>query len=323
MERVLRRCLSFVLVITLIFSLVYAGPGCWLAVKTKASDVDISKILYVAQEGDARNGKITYVIYLKAGASLGCASIRVEFDDNVLEVSQGGAYTVLDSDGNETERIPGLYVSGLVHNKTNVFSCGYMNLSSYKSSKDVPFMRFTFSVKKYVDQTAVSFICYEFADGDDIYVVSPDETGPVTIFSDTVNIIPPVIIGKDNTKIDYENRVIRATVQCCSDINEILSFSASVTARPTASCVCGGLNLFGTGSIIAVTDNGITLDYLLVIEGDTNGDSVCDGLDAWQLGLASNGHLKLEGAYAFAADNNADSVIDINDFQAIVNKVVE
>ena len=41
-----------------------------------------------------------------------------------------------------------------------------------------------------------------------------------------------------------------------------------------------------------------------------------------QVGLASNGLSPLYGAYDLAADSNADDVVDVNDYQAIVNKAL-
>ncbi len=131
------------------------------------------------------------------------------------------------------------------------------------------------------------------------------------------------ITETENTEIDYDNLVIRTTVQNCGDITEILGVAQSAIAIPTASYIYGNIELFGTGTIITVFDgNEYIGDFTLVVEGDTNGDSVCDALDAWQVSLASNGHTTLDGVYSMAADSNEDDVVDINDYQSIVNKAV-
>ena len=127
----------------------------------------------------------------------------------------------------------------------------------------------------------------------------------------------------ENTKIDYENLVIHTSVQGCADISGILGISETTLAISTASYVYGNLELYGTGTIITVFDGDEYIgDFTLVVEGDTNGDSICDALDAMQVGLVSNGHRTIDGAYALAADSNADDVVDVNDYQAIVNKAV-
>lgn len=49
---------------------------------------------------------------------------------------------------------------------------------------------------------------------------------------------------------------------------------------------------------------------------------MCDALDAAQLALVSGGHTSLDGVYKTAADGNSDGVVDIADYQAVVNKAV-
>ena len=140
------------------------------------------------------------------------------------------------------------------------------------------------------------------------------------------NNIPFVILSimeTENTKIDYDNFIIHTNVQNCRDITEIINVSSTAISIPIASYVYGNLELLGTGSIISVFDGDEYIgDFTLVVEGDVNGDSVCDALDAMQVALASNGHKTLDGAYALAADSNADDIVDANDYQAIVNRAV-
>lgn len=127
----------------------------------------------------------------------------------------------------------------------------------------------------------------------------------------------------DDTKIDYENLVIRTNIQNCGDIIEILELSESATAVPIASYVYGGCERYGTGTTIAIFDgNRYIGDFTLIVNGDINGDSVCDVLDSAYVALVSNGLKTFDGAYKMAADSNADDIVDITDYQDIVNKVV-
>lgn len=126
-----------------------------------------------------------------------------------------------------------------------------------------------------------------------------------------------------DTQIDYEGFVIRTDVCCGKEIADILSLSESAVAIAEASYVYGDTEFFGTGTTITVFDgNKYIGEFTLVVNGDVNGDSVCDALDAAQLALASNGQKTLEGAYAMAADSNADDVVDADDYQAVINRVV-
>lgn len=107
------------------------------------------------------------------------------------------------------------------------------------------------------------------------------------------------------------------------NIAEILKVTDTANAIPTASHIFGNYEFYGTGTIVTVFDgNDYIGDFTLIVEGDVNGDSVCDVIDCAQVARASNGYDTLEGAYAMAADSNMDKVVDITDYQAIVNKAL-
>ncbi len=126
-----------------------------------------------------------------------------------------------------------------------------------------------------------------------------------------------------DTKIDYDNFVIRTNACSVKDVTDILGLSESAVAVAEASYIYGDTEFYGTGTTITVFDgNKYIGEFLLVVNGDINGDSVCDSLDASQVALASNGLKSLDDAYALAADSNSDDIVDINDYQAVVNKVV-
>lgn len=126
-----------------------------------------------------------------------------------------------------------------------------------------------------------------------------------------------------DTTIDYDNFVIRTDVCSVNDVTDILGLSESAVAVAEASYIYGNTEFYGTGTTITVFDgNKYIGEFTLVVNGDINGDSVCDALDASQLALASSGHKTLSGAYALAADSNSDDVVDIIDYQAVVNRVV-
>ena len=138
----------------------------------------------------------------------------------------------------------------------------------------------------------------------------------------SLNYVIMDIAETENSTIDYENKIIYTTLNGSTSLEDFIYAPASSDVSVQASLISGDKEYFGTGSVITVVDNGVTTEYALVVEGDTNGDSVCDALDAWQVGLASNGHETLNGAYAMAADSNLDDIVDISDYQSIVNRVV-
>ena len=128
------------------------------------------------------------------------------------------------------------------------------------------------------------------------------------------------IIGLDSTYIDHDYSLIYTTVQECSEFTEIIGVSETATTITIASHIFGNYEFLGTGTIISVYDNDVHIgDYTLIVSGDVNGDSVCDVLDCAQVALVANGHKTLDYYYERAADVCYDEVIDIFDYQDIVN----
>ena len=108
------------------------------------------------------------------------------------------------------------------------------------------------------------------------------------------------------------------------DAKDIESYKNSSNEVVYYSLISGSgyENIYGTGSVLIThfkeSDN-LADSYLFVVNGDTNGDSVCDVLDCAMVALVSRGYTTLDGAYKKSADINQDNVINETDYQAIVN----
>lgn len=187
---------------------------------------------------------------------------------------------------------------------------------------DIAFMQCTFLKKLYIPSSVTTI-------GANIVQISPlaviyCKNGSVAHQYAVDNNKPYVLVSileTENTRIDYENFKITTSVENCNDIAGILGLSENVTAIPVASYVYGNYELYGTGTVITVFDGDEYIgDFTLIVEGDTNGDSVCDVLDCFAVEKASNSNTELSGAFAEAGDINGDGVIDISDYQSIVNK---
>jgi hypothetical protein len=139
-----------------------------------------------------------------------------------------------------------------------------------------------------------------------------------------------VYINNYITAVDTKNAVVDATtntllldMSACKDINEAIfeMDGYTLTTTPTSS-----YGFIGTGSKVQVADSTSTqvAEYTLVVRGDVNGDSVCDALDLMLIELArqTNNNVTLEGAYFAAANLAEDSEINIDDFNAVVNKAI-
>ncbi len=123
------------------------------------------------------------------------------------------------------------------------------------------------------------------------------------------------IANDDNTSVDLKKHLI-FTNHVNTDISEIMALSQGLTYSVNTG-------VLGTGALVDVMKDGVLhSQYTLVVNGDTNGDSVCNVLDVFEVERASSGHIELSNIYAIAADSNSDETIDINDYQAIVNKAL-
>lgn len=131
------------------------------------------------------------------------------------------------------------------------------------------------------------------------------------------------ILETENTSVDYDNYIITTTVQGATDCTELFEMSESALPIATASHMHGKMEYYGTGTIISVFNGADYMgDFTLIVKGDINGDSICDVLDAVHVARISNGQEDVDGIYVQAVDSNADDIVDVNDYQAIVNKVV-
>ncbi|MGN1316435.1 MAG: dockerin type I repeat-containing protein [Acutalibacteraceae bacterium] len=157
-------------------------------------------------------------------------------------------------------------------------------------------------------------------DNDGNAYVSFDVTEYSTV---RISAAPKAIQGSAETVVDYENNLIYTCAENKENIADIVTFSESAYATVVASYTYNEVELYGTGTVVSVYDGRSYVgDYTLIVEGDLNGDSVCDVIDCAQAELASNSFLTLEGAYVNAADTNMDGVVNVDDYQAIVNKAV-
>lgn len=144
--------------------------------------------------------------------------------------------------------------------------------------------------------------------------------------SDPNNSIAGTVSGTENTVVDYSrNFVITDSLDNINTIENIFA-STSSNVSITASQIYPSAMCYGTGSIITVKSiDGSTVikTMTLVVKGDLNGDGVVDALDASQISLYSNKKASTNVKYLqCAADLDGSGHVDVQDYQAIVNKVV-
>ena len=130
--------------------------------------------------------------------------------------------------------------------------------------------------------------------------------------------------AKDKTEIDVENNLIFTKQFVCRDFFEIVHINENTNYLLTPSYEYQNNCWYGTGSQLQIQDADAPTDitYILIVEGDTNGDSIVDVLDVANVEKGTNNHKELSGIYRLAGDSNRDGVFDVIDYQAVVNRAM-
>ena len=130
--------------------------------------------------------------------------------------------------------------------------------------------------------------------------------------------------AKNKTEIDVENNLIFTKQFVCRDFLEIVHMNESINYLITPSYAYKNNCWYGTGSQLQIQDANASTEttYTLIVEGDINGDSAVDVLDAAYVALVANRHQQLTDAYFLAADTNSDEEITVEDYSQVVNLVL-
>ena len=130
--------------------------------------------------------------------------------------------------------------------------------------------------------------------------------------------------AKDKTEIDVENNLIFTKQFVCRDFLEIVHINENTNYILTPSYEYQNNCWYGTGSQLQIQDADASTEttYTLIVQGDINGDSAVDVLDAAYVELVTNGHKQLTYAYFLAADTNSDEEITVEDYSQVVNLVL-
>lgn len=140
----------------------------------------------------------------------------------------------------------------------------------------------------------------------------------------TYELIDGKITGTENTSIDHDNLLIFTSINNCTDLVNMFGIPSLVEALPIASFVSGNTELYGTGTTVSVFCEGeYTGDYTVIVEGDLNGDSVCDALDALEAERTSSGHSTPTTEEIYAANGHLSDTLDASSYQNVVNTALK
>lgn len=153
-------------------------------------------------------------------------------------------------------------------------------------------------------------------------MLSVDGDSKVTIKSSMCQNRLYHIFALNNTHIDYDNKLIYTKMTVSKDFSRILAIQENTSYSTLPSLVYKEYYWYGTGSEFVVYNGTQKERYTLIVEGDVDGDSAVDVLDAFEVSRVVNGHRELTDEYFLAADTNADEEITVEDYAQVVNLVL-
>ena len=146
----------------------------------------------------------------------------------------------------------------------------------------------------------------------DYLIICDDNTAAKTY---CINNTVSYILNSEDTQVDLASERIYRCVTG-QKVNEIVFGSDDITCSANAVYA-------GTGVVLNIMKNGtLHSQYTLIVEGDINGDSAVDVLDASVVSLVANNHTTLTDAYFLAGDTNADEEITAEDYTQVINLVL-
>ena len=123
--------------------------------------------------------------------------------------------------------------------------------------------------------------------------------------------------------INSDNNLIYTKTKACTDILDLITIQKAIDYYANPSYTFNNNYWYGTGSeLVIYDDEAQEKKYMLIVEGDINGDSAVDVLDAFVVSSVANNHTTLADAYFLAADTNTDQEITVEDYAQVVNLVL-
>lgn len=214
-----------------------------------------------------------------------------------------------------------------VTNKGTVATTGVLEV--FLNDSETPFK--TFNVSELSSQDVESFYVDITAEdlGGTKGTVSFKVTGANEEFythnnSDSIymDISSPVLRAiesiDEDTTIDYENKYIFTSKSLVKDIKNLLFVDYNYELNYADK------NIFCTGEELLLNETLGDNDegYTFIVNGDLNSDGVCDVLDASYAALVASGKKNATKDAIYAANGEIADVIDVEDYQSVVNKAV-
>lgn len=139
-------------------------------------------------------------------------------------------------------------------------------------------------------------------------------------FTQTCELYKEIYVVDEKSVIDKENNIIFSENDACQSVEEICKTAEDITYNVEPSSSFGEYNFLGTGTVVTLYKNEEKIaEYTIVIDGDLDGDSVCDALDIALTEMSMNKNRTPSEIECYAANGMAINEINIDSFQYVVN----
>ncbi|MBE6814577.1 MAG: hypothetical protein E7522_03905 [Ruminococcaceae bacterium] len=136
----------------------------------------------------------------------------------------------------------------------------------------------------------------------------------------TSELYKEIYVADEKSVIDKENNIIFSENDACQSVEEICKTAEDITYNVEPSSSFGEYSYLGTGTVVTLYKNEEKIaEYTIVIDGDLDGDSVCDALDISLAELSMNKNRTPSEIECYAANGMAIAEINIDSFQYVVN----
>ncbi len=128
-------------------------------------------------------------------------------------------------------------------------------------------------------------------------------------------------VGK--TIINDDADIIFTSHMGCREFSQIISAEGYTMMAVPSFMPKENTQFFGTGSLVYLFRGGrLEKTYKLVVLGDADGDSAVDALDAFLVHKAHTDMQALSDEYLLAADIDNSGILDVGDYQQVINIII-
>lgn len=133
--------------------------------------------------------------------------------------------------------------------------------------------------------------------------------------------IPAISLSICDESVTFiDEKIIFTSNDLCSDINELISIDNNLDFEVQPSLTINAKSFYGTGSVISIYEDELLISHFtVVVNGDLNGDSVCDVMDAMTAELCATNNKTPSAVECYAANGYNKDTIDAQSYQYIVN----